>query len=134
MVVPDKRYCFDALQPESTIGAVLQAHREKRTRHTFENVVNYFAERTHNDSASHWRGDVAYREVSDPLAAIAEASTHFDVDSDKYVDTHAWQFTPNSFRRITTTLYRLGISGLKPLRIYDTPQGRLEFCSVLEKS
>lgn len=34
LVVPDKRFCFDALRPVSTAGQALQAFAEARTCHT----------------------------------------------------------------------------------------------------
>ena len=34
LAVPDKRHCFDVLQPLSSTGAVLQAHLDRRTRPT----------------------------------------------------------------------------------------------------
>ena len=34
LALPDKRQCFDAFRPPSRTGEVLQAHLEKRARHT----------------------------------------------------------------------------------------------------
>jgi predicted SAM-dependent methyltransferase len=34
LAVPDKRFCFDALRPLSTVGQALQAYLEKRKRHS----------------------------------------------------------------------------------------------------
>jgi hypothetical protein len=33
LAVPDKRRCFDLLQPLTSTGMILQAHEERRTRH-----------------------------------------------------------------------------------------------------
>lgn len=50
-----------------------------------------------------------------------------------YIDVHAWQFTPESFRLITQTLFDLGFIDMKPYRVYATPRPRNEFTAVLTK-
>ncbi len=131
IVIPDKRYCFDARQAESTIGAVLQAHREKRSLHTYENVLNFLSERTHNDAVRHWAGASAPREEPSLSAAIAATDKHFAEANGNYIDTHAWQFTPNSFSEIIDALHAARLITLRAIRVYNTPRDRLEFCAIL---
>ncbi|HVK82191.1 MAG TPA: hypothetical protein VM915_16430 [Verrucomicrobiae bacterium] len=69
--------------------------------------------------------------LANPIVrGVAEVVGH----PDTYIDTHAWQFVPDSFREITRLLYELGYSSLKPLRVYDTAHGWNEFYAVLEKT
>src|SRR5688572_28300119 len=41
--VPDKRFCFDYLRFPTSTGAVIQAHLEKRVRHSAGQVYDFFA-------------------------------------------------------------------------------------------
>jgi hypothetical protein len=54
-------------------------------------------------------------------------------DAGRYVDLHAWQFTPDSFRAIVQVLNELGMVALEPLRIYSTLAGSHEFWAILRQ-
>ncbi|MFD1951947.1 class I SAM-dependent methyltransferase [Sphingomonas arantia] len=133
LMVPDHRYCFDALIPGSTIAGVLQAHREGRTRHTLQNVIEHRALTTHNNPALHWQGLSGESKPANQETRILAAIAEYDRADGGYVDVHAWYFTPTSFRNITDALFQMGLSELKPVRIFNTPMGRFEFCAILEK-
>lgn len=130
---PDKRFCFDAFQPESTIANILQAHRERRTRHLLQSVIEHRALTVHNDPGRHWNGDHGELTVDDIYLRTAEALKEFD-STEGYLDVHAWYFTPRNFESICETLFRLGMTGLKPIAVYPTPRASIEFCAVLEKA
>ncbi len=51
-----------------------------------------------------------------------------------YVDVHAWQFTPATFREVMGALAAIGLVGLTCERVYDTPFGSNEFTAVLRKT
>lgn len=135
LLIPDKRYCFDHFIAESTVAGVINAHVEQRRVHTLGSVIEHRALTTHNDPGRHWRGDHA-----DPIggATIAErtrtALREFDDARGSYIDVHAWQFTPASFREITSLLCELGYSSMRPVRVYDTGYGRNEFTAILQKA
>ncbi|MFC6792442.1 class I SAM-dependent methyltransferase [Methylobacterium komagatae] len=134
LLIPDKRYCFDALLPESTVDAVLQAHREKRRVHTWASVREHRALTTHNDTARHWAGDSA-----DPRGHLFSEREHaarveFDESNGNYIDVHAWQFTPSSFRNVVATIRRTKLMNLTVEHVYDTPHGSNEFTAILHKS
>lgn len=134
LLIPDKRYCFDALLPESKIDAVIQAHKEQRSVHTWSSVREHRALTTHNDTARHWVGDSA-----DPNAHLLPdreriAKLEFDNSQGSYIDVHAWQFTPASFRGIVESLRRAGLSNLAAERVYDTVHNTNEFAAVLVKN
>ena len=133
LFVPDKRFCFDALLPESTLEEVRVAHRHKRQVHTHRSVYDHYVETTHNDPVRHWNNDsedprrhqrVARREAAD--AALREAGGG-------YVDVHAWQFTPRSFRSIVEGLVEDGLM-LAIERIYEPFRGSNEFGAILRKT
>jgi SAM-dependent methyltransferase len=132
LIVPDRRYCFDHFLADSTLAGVLAAHREGRRVHRLESVIEHRALTTHNWVDRHWAGDhldPAYHAtiVARARGAIAE----FEAAQGAYVDVHAWQFTPASFRALIGQLHQGGWSPLAPLRVYETPRGRNEFTAIL---
>lgn len=133
LIIPDKRFCFDARKAESTIAGVLQAHKERRTHHTLQSVIEGAVFSTHNDAALHWQAPPDPVE-DEQLADLVElAMKEFDAAGGGYLDVHAWYFTPASFRSIASTLFKLELTGLQPSRVFNTPRNALEFCAVLEK-
>ena len=133
LIIPDKRFCFDARKAESTIAGVLQAHKERRSNHTLQSVIEGAVFSTHNDAALHWQESPPPVE-DEQLAHLVElAIKEFDAAEGGYIDVHAWYFTPTSFRSIASTLFKLGLTGLEPVRVFNTPLNRLEFCAILEK-
>jgi hypothetical protein len=133
LMVPDHRFCFDALKTTSTVSAVLQAHKERRVRHTLQSVLEYNLFSSHNNPTLHWQGISSPSFTGNLADGIRFWMDAFDKEGGEYIDTHAWYFTPSSFRSLTSILYELSLSGLKPLRVYNTPCNRFEFCAVLEK-
>ncbi|CUU41102.1 hypothetical protein [Blastochloris viridis] len=132
LLIPDCRYCFDHFLPPSNVGAVIDAHLEGRRVHRLASVIEHHALTTHNDSLRHWHGDHAQEGRGD-VQRIRNAIAEWQAAAGGYIDVHAWQFTPQSFREITATLHALGLTGLRPLRVYETPHGSNEFCAVLVK-
>jgi hypothetical protein len=132
LVVPDCRYCFDHFIAPSNIAEVIGAYEEKRRRHTLANYVEHSVLTTHNDPLLHWKGEHGEPQVD--RARIQAAVGQWRAAKGAYLDVHAWQFTPASFRQIILGLYDLGLTKLKPLRVYDTPCGNFEFCAVLTLS
>nr|WP_189341866.1 methyltransferase domain-containing protein [Mesorhizobium sp. M2A.F.Ca.ET.067.02.1.1] len=137
LAVPDKRYCFDALRPLSTVGQALQAYAEKRQRHTAGSLfdhVGYFCKTP--------RGTVWKEQVLDDIIVpftAGEANDKFNtvLASDQYHDVHAWQFTPASFRFLVKTLRDTGYiqSGEASFYKHPCPQpGMHEFYISLSKA
>ncbi len=134
LIVPDHRYCFDQPRPTSTIGAVLEAYTQKRTRHSIQSLVDHATLTTHNDSRRHWAGDHGERDWQNSylsqLRATIDANASRSAD---YVDCHAWQFSPESFLNIVWSLAEIGVTRLVPEAVWLTPYRKLEFVAVLKK-
>jgi len=129
IIIPDKRYCFDYFIKESTIADVLEARGRKV--HTLKSVIEHRALTTHNDVQRHWLGDHgAPRYVTDP-SSVNSALAEYDRASGGYIDVHAWQFNPNSFRGIVVMLNSLGLTRMKVDRIFQTSYGSNEFYAIL---
>jgi len=133
IIIPDKRYCFDALLPESTLDEVLVAHAEGRTVHTIANIYNHYALTTHNDILRHWYGDSQDPRLDVRHAREMEAAQAIANANGGYIDVHAWQFTPSSFRTIINGLAERNLCPFLIERIYDSTFGSNEFCVVLTR-
>jgi len=121
LVVPDKRFCFDTLKPISTTGDVLQAFLEGRTQHTPGTIFDAYALHTKKGTALVWPGD----EEQAGLAfghSVKEAKRLMDdyVANGTFVDVHAWQFVPSSFKLIISDLVELGLVSLEIAAFFDT--------------
>ena len=134
LVVPDKRFCFDHFLAESTIADMLDAFEEERTVHRLGSVVEHVALVAHNDPVRHWRGDHGAVSEAERRRRTAEAVNAYRQSAGGYLDVHAWQFTPASFRAAMQTLVGLGLSAFEVEAVYDTPRDRAEFCAVLRRA
>lgn len=134
LFLPDRRYCLDALMPETTFADVLEAALERRTRHSLRTVVREHLLRTHNDPTRHWRGDHGAPEHLD-ADGVADAVRAYDeaTEAGRYLDRHAWHLTPASFRQTVDLLHAVGLTALRPLRVYPTLAGSNEFWAILER-
>jgi len=132
LMIPDKRYCFDHFFDPSSLADVLEAYRERRTKHSLRNVLNGSAFHTHNDCARHWAGD--HGVFLENLRARCEATLDFyDSSRVTYIDVHGWYFTPASFKMIVLGLQTLGHTAFELERIYPTRLNSNEFWVVLRK-
>jgi predicted SAM-dependent methyltransferase len=136
LAVPDKRYCFDALRPISTVGQALQAYAEKRDRHPPGVIFDQTAYGCMKVGKPVWAersfDDVHLVNAPETAKQMFEAALATEV----YRDAHGWQFTPSSFRHMAKTLRTLGYIGLGEADFYKYPpmQGVMhEFYICLSK-
>lgn len=136
LAIPDKRYCFDAFRPVTTVGQALQAYLEKRTRHTpgivFDNISTIAGKNGHIV----WlENDLDNTFFLSTVAAAHDAYQKHLV-SNEYVDCHGWQFVPSSFLHLIKTLRSLGYIKSGQTHFSTNPYGKInrhEFYAVLEK-
>jgi SAM-dependent methyltransferase len=134
LAIPDKRYCFDHYLAESSIAEVVAAHFRSQQSHDISSVIETRVLTTHNDPQRHWAGDHGEPNYKTKPEIIRDAVDFFIASQGKYIDVHAWQFVPESFRDVMQTLFELRLSPFELLRIYPTPVGSNEFYAVLKKS
>lgn len=132
LAIPDNRFAFDCLRPYSTTGQILQAHLEKRQRHTPGQVFDEVAYNCRRDGEIAWNncdsGSLSFfRPLSDAKAMFEELQQH-----DAFFDIHAWQFTPSSFRLIMNDLFEIGAIRLRENSFHETVGH--EFIISLSKS
>jgi SAM-dependent methyltransferase len=134
LAVPDKRYCFDYFHQLSQTGDVIEAHHEKRTRHSRKSVFNHAALFAHSDGESTW-GQHPVGKLSLSVPSLRTSKTAFDRHDPSpaaaYEDCHAWYFTPSSFELIATELVHLGLIDFTFAEIF--PAAGCEFHASLRK-
>jgi len=133
LVVPDKRYCFDHFLPETSIADVMTAYVRRRKVHEVGSVIEHWALTTHNDAMRHWDGDHGQPRIRENLDALRYALREYQADPDRYIDVHAWHFTPDGFHELFGLIHKLELTSMRPVSVYDTPAHRQEFCAVLTK-
>jgi hypothetical protein len=131
LIIPDKRFCFDFFNPETTIIDVLAAYAEKRAIHSASSILRHRTMLTHNDPARHWNGDHTDPSSGQRTARTLNAINEIRQNSGVYIDVHAWAFTPTSFREIINSLNEMDLCDLEIEQIYPTVRGSLEFFAVL---
>jgi hypothetical protein len=133
VIIPDKRYCFDALLPVSSLSEIVQANVENHVKPSIWKVIEHRAMTTHNNSIEHWRGNSG-EHGKDLKERWNAAEVEFNLAKGKYIDVHCWQFTPESFASLIGNLHNLGLISFQVEHIFETPTDNLEFCAVLRKS
>ena len=135
LIIPDRRYCFDHYLSESTIADVLDAFIERRRHHSARSILEHRLMLTHNEASAHWAGDHG----PDPRRRAPDADLVGRINDnlkvltthDQYVDTHAWQFVPDSFAQLIGTLNAAGLIPFEAERVYPTLWSSNEFYAVL---
>jgi SAM-dependent methyltransferase len=130
LVLPDHRYCFDALRPPTTLGQWVDAHLDNRRRHTPGMVLDHCLHAV-------TRGGIAW--TPETTTPFTMAHVRPDVDhtfalarkGDEYVDIHAWVFTPESFRSLIQMAESFELTDLQIA--YERDTIGFEFFATLRK-
>lgn len=132
LVVPDRRYTFDAHRPPTTMGQILQAYdagdnvpsvRAVYDHHRAAVVAN--AKKLHHSGPSEAETcvhDLGYVRTQMEKARRGE-----------YVDCHVWTYTDSSFPEIIAELRRLGLTDWSVESLTPTPENDIEFYVVLRR-
>lgn len=135
LAIPDKRLCFDALRPVSSVGQFLEAHLRPRPKHRLGAVYDStsLSCRRLDDEGKPWlKGEaVPFSIIASPAEAHHLCAGYDDVGGE-YHDVHGWTFTPASFELLLLETWAMGLS---PWRLKDTHEpGGVEFLVILERS
>ncbi len=133
IAAPDKRYCLDHFKRLSGIVDVLDAHVRGARVHSAATLISHSALSTHNDTARHWKGDHGEPAYNADVNRLLHGINALLFSDGAYVDSHAWQFTPETFQEIVELLSAIGYSVFKPVKIYPTAHNSNEFYAVLQK-
>ncbi len=132
MIVPDRRFCFDAFHPLSDVAKVLADYRLERSRHSFESFYRVSSQIRGGGELGWGQGAVPtvdYISGTPPnwLTTVEEMT-----DAPHYIDNHENYFTPSSFALLIEETRYLGLLDLSIGTITRT-RGP-EFLVILEKA
>ena len=131
LAVPDRRYTFDVLRPESTAGQVFEAYAEKREKPTYAQVFDGFRMAAKYEPPEAWAGRPPKQEFHHTReTALALAGTA----SSTYVDCHCWVFTDESFAAILDEARVCGLSDAVIVRSEAPVHGSNEFHCALSRA
>lgn len=137
LVIPDKRYCFDAKRRETTLSQLVDSAIRERDLPTFQQIFDHESNFLGTVAAAElWAGtDVSGRRRGDVKSAeqFALARCLHQRDTGEYLDVHASVFTPTSFLEILEGLIELDWLDFMIVRFYPTEVGSLEFFVTLER-
>ena len=113
LAIPDKRAMFDLFQTLTLTDKVIEAHIEKRTRHTRATAFSNRAYNIKSDGFITWSPGQRVFNISicDDHVTAQGLPTAFnfvrDISTDPsspYIDFHAWRLTPASFKLLAVEL------------------------------
>jgi hypothetical protein len=133
LLIPDKRYSFDNRIAESNIAEIVGAHFEGRRVHTLASVIEHRALTTRNDRATHWGDRGAAPPLEEHARRILAAIAEWGGSKGGYLDVHAWQFTPASFRDTISILNAMRFINLEVEEMFETPPEGIEFTAILRR-
>jgi hypothetical protein len=131
LAVPDHRYCFDCFRPVTGIGRVIDGHFRKDTVHTPGTVAESYLNSVNRAGAITWGDDDPAADyqfsatLPETLAAFARAR------GGAHLDSHAWCFTPHSFRLMMHDLHSLGLIRLREIEFHPREHPDCEFFVTL---
>ena len=104
IILPDKRYCFDHFIKESTIADIICQYTNKPKLHSIKSVIEHRSLTCHNNSKRHWNNDHGKQNYLSNTNSIINAIKEYQnsISNNEYLDVHSLQFTPDSFKNIST--------------------------------
>jgi SAM-dependent methyltransferase len=131
-MIPDLRTCFDALRYPSVTSDALLVHLKQSPIHQGKQVFDSVSREIDKYLGHRMRrADFDGVRFRTSLQRAYQAMLAAEVPGQAYTDTHAWTFTPDSFRLLMIELRLLGLVRLTPT--FVSPQYGNQFCAVLER-
>jgi hypothetical protein len=132
-IIPDLRTCFDALRYPTVTSDVLVAHMRQSSVHQGKQVFDALSLAIdHNPGQWIDAKDLETANFANTLELAYDAFQQAAKPGQTYIDTHAWTFTPESFRLLMIELRLLKLTSLVATFVSETYQN--QFCVSLEIS
>ena len=132
--IPDRRYTFDYLRAESTVGELLDAYFQKSRKPTVRQIYDHFSLFTELNIVEAWQPSFDGNKLVPAFEPGKAYSFCLDsVNNNKYIDTHCWVFTSTYFLAVLERLSKFGLLDFKIRNFFDVEQNTFEFVVQLEK-
>jgi SAM-dependent methyltransferase len=135
LVVPDRRYTFDRIRPETRTPEVVEAWLEHHRRPSYRQIFEHYALHTRVDVEQAWAGtlDESRLERMHPESYALQVCQEA-VQSKRYVDSHCWVFTPTSFFGVIRSLCELGLFAFEVVEFFAPTRGEIDFFVTFQKA
>ncbi len=132
--VPDRRYTFDYLRSESVMADLIDAYYRKLKKPSIRHIYDHFSAFTEIDIVEAWTDGFDGRNLK-PLKEPYKVNKICEdaQRNDKYIDSHCWVFTVQSFISILDSLNHIGLLDFRIKRFFDVEYCNFEFVIQLEK-
>lgn len=128
LALPDKRFTFDVLREQSTVGELIEAYLQRRQRPPVAAIYDGFSRAVRVNAMQIWQGaalpdplDFLFtREVSLSLARDA-------LENGTYRDCHCWVFSASHFRALLEEAREMGLISFEWVRFVEPTLGQFEF-------
>jgi SAM-dependent methyltransferase len=133
LMIPDRRFTFDVLRSQTTIGQILQAHTTRDVVPSERAVYDHFRSYVDVPTTDLWSGrpGIDYPRVFSVDRASALRSQV--LATGEYIDSHVWLFTPAVFVEQIVELGTLGLCDFVVEAITPTLVNDLEFFASLRR-
>jgi hypothetical protein len=109
LIVPDRRFCFDAFAQSTDPAKVIADHRLRRTLHSFESFYRVGSQVRVNNEISWGQQSIEQIEFITGTPPDWLRDTAAMADSASYIDNHENFFTPSSFVLLIEELRFVGL-------------------------
>jgi SAM-dependent methyltransferase len=133
LVVPDRRFTFDMMRPQSSLGELIENDRNQLEKPSFRSVFDqrYY----HRQASSHdvWQARQKGKQLQTEPTFNARNALEFGLRSDsEYLDVHCNVFEPDSFTELVSGSFELGIQPYKCIAMEPTTPPFLDFMALLQ--
>ena len=133
-IVPDKRYTFDRLRPETQVAELVDSFLSRRRKPSFRQIFEHYAFHTRVDASQAHAGQI----LDSNLIRVHDNSYALKICEDaaqtgKYVDSHCWVFTPSSFLGLLRTLIEMELLNFRVVEFFPTHENEIDFFVTLER-
>ncbi len=133
LMIPDRRYTFDVLRPQTTVGQILQAHTAADTVPSERAVYDHIRSFVSVTAPDLWASSAARDYPRQFTLEEAAELRRRVLETGEYSDSHVWMFTPTVFVEQIVDLCQLGLCDFTIERIVPTAFNELEFSAVLRR-
>jgi SAM-dependent methyltransferase len=133
LVIPDRRYTFDALRPPTTLGQALQAHHDRDTRPSVRAVFDHHFDAVRVPPRDNWdEHSLENVERVHPMDYVQRVLAQAETTT-TYLDAHVWVWTPQELLAQLRTLAELDLVDFTVYSIIPTPDNDIEFFLTLQR-
>jgi len=133
LLIPDRRFTFDALRPRTTVGQMLQAHTDGDVVPSERAVYDHFRSYVDVSAKDLWSGSSASQYPRVFTVDQASQLRTQRLETGEYLDSHVWTFTPVEFVEQVVELGMLGLCDFVVEHIEPTLADDLEFLVLLRR-